>query len=117
MFSDGREVAEYQGAYKVSHGLLERLGQGGSSTLQSARMDLRGLGVGRQWLVCSNHRIHDVSFSLVGLRQVVNNAPNMLRCRVPIQYPDHIPWPQRTAHQLGATHFARDGTLYANAPG
>jgi len=49
VFLMGEEVAEYQGAYKVSHGCLSALGQGESSILLSARTGLQVLASAQRW--------------------------------------------------------------------
>ena len=52
VFLMGEEVAEYQGAYKVSQDCSSVLGPNASSTRRSARTDLPGWESARQWSAC-----------------------------------------------------------------
>jgi len=52
VFLMGEEVAEYQGAYKVSHGLLQRFGPRRIIDTPISENGFAGLGVARQWSGC-----------------------------------------------------------------
>ena len=119
VFLMGEEVAEYNGAYKVSQGLLERFGPKRIIDTPISENGFAGMGVGAA--MCGLRPIIEFmtfSFSLVAFDQVVNNAPNMLtmsggQFNIPITFRG----PNGPAHQLGATHSHATECLYANVPG
>ena len=119
VFLMGEEVAEYNGAYKVSQGLLERFGAKRIIDTPISENSFAGLGVGAA--MCGLRPIIEFmtfSFSFVAFDQVVNNAPNMLtmsggQFNIPITFRG----PNGPAHQLGATHSHATECLYANVPG
>src|ERR1051326_5722248 len=119
VFLMGEEVAEYQGAYKVSHGLLERFGPRRIIDTPISENGFAGLGVGAAMVgLRPIIEFMTFSFSLVAFDQVVNNAPNMLtmsggQFNIPITFRG----PNGPAHQLGATHSHATECLYANVPG
>src|SRR5204862_6628438 len=82
VFLMGEEVAEYNGAYKVSQGLLERFGPKGIIDTPISENGFAGLGVGAA-MVGLRPIIEFMTFSvsLVAFDQVVDNAPNMLTMR------------------------------------
>jgi pyruvate dehydrogenase E1 component beta subunit len=119
VFLMGEEVAEYNGAYKVSQGLLERFGAKRIIDTPISENGFAGMGVGAA--MCGLRPIIEFmtfSFSFVAFDQVVNNAPNMLtmsggQFNIPITFRG----PNGPAHQLGATHSHATECLYANVPG
>ncbi|HEY3148487.1 MAG TPA: biotin/lipoyl-containing protein, partial [Dongiaceae bacterium] len=77
VFLMGEEVAEYQGAYKVSHGLLQRFGPRRIIDTPISENGFAGLGVGAAMVgLRPIIEFMTFSFSLVAFDQVVNNAPN-----------------------------------------
>ncbi|MEY2540723.1 MAG: pyruvate dehydrogenase component beta subunit, partial [Verrucomicrobiota bacterium] len=119
VFLMGEEVAEYNGAYKVSQGLLDRFGPRRIIDTPISENGFAGLGVGAAMVgLRPIIEFMTFSFSLVAFDQVVNNAPNMLtmsggQFNIPITFRG----PNGPAHQLGATHSHATECLYANAPG
>jgi pyruvate dehydrogenase E1 component beta subunit len=119
VFLMGEEVAEYNGAYKVSQGLLERFGPRRIIDTPISENGFAGLGVGAAMVgLRPIIEFMTFSFSLVAFDQVVNNAPNMLtmsggQFNIPITFRG----PNGPAHQLGATHSHATECLYANVPG
>jgi pyruvate dehydrogenase E1 component beta subunit len=119
VFLMGEEVAEYNGAYKVSQGLLERFGPKRIIDTPISENGFAGLGVGAAMVgLRPIIEFMTFSFSLVAFDQVVNNAPNMLtmsggQFNIPITFRG----PNGPAHQLGATHSHATECLYANVPG
>ena len=115
----GEEVAEYNGAYKVSQGLLEKFGPMRIIDTPISENGFAGLGVGAAMVgLRPIIEFMTFSFSLVAFDQVVNNAPNMLtmsggQFNIPITFRG----PNGPAHQLGATHSHATECLYANFPG
>ena len=119
VFLIGEEVAEYNGAYKVSQGLLERFGPKRIIDTPISENGFAGLGVGAAMVgLRPIIEFMTFSFSFVAFDQVVNNAPNMLtmsggQFNIPITFRG----PNGPAHQLGATHSHATECLYANVPG
>ena len=119
VFLMGEEVAEYNGAYKVSQGLLDRFGSGRIIDTPISENGFAGMGVGAAMVgLRPIIEFMTFSFSLVAFDQVVNNAPNMLtmsggQFNIPITFRG----PNGPAHQLGATHSHATECLYANVPG
>lgn len=119
VFLMGEEVAEYNGAYKVSQGLLERFGANRIIDTPISENGFAGMGVGAAMVgLRPIIEFMTFSFSLVAFDQVVNNAPNMLtmsggQFNIPITFRG----PNGPAHQLGATHSHATECLYANVPG
>ena len=118
-FLMGEEVAEYNGAYKISQGLLERFGPKRVIDAPIAEAGFAGLGVGAAMAgLRPIIEFMTFSFSLVAFDQIVNNAPNMLtmsggQFTVPVTFRG----PNGPAHQLGATHSHATENFYANVPG
>src|SRR5881396_2614141 len=106
VFLMGEEVAEYQGAYKVSAGLLQRFGPGRIIDTPISENGFAGLGIGAAMVgLRPIIEFMTFSFSLVAFDQVVNNAPNMFlmsggQFNIPITFRG----PNGPAHQLAATH-------------
>ncbi len=119
VFLLGEEVAEYNGAYKVSQGLLERFGANRIIDTPISENGFAGMGIGAAMVgLRPIVEFMTFSFSLVAFDQVVNNAPNMLtmsggQFNIPITFRG----PNGPAHQLGATHSHATECLYANFPG
>src|SRR5947207_15468185 len=74
----GEEVAEYQGAYKVSSGLLQRFGPKRIIDTPISENGFAGIGIGAAMVgLRPIIEFMTFSFSLVAIDQVVNNAANM----------------------------------------
>jgi pyruvate dehydrogenase E1 component beta subunit len=119
VFLMGEEVAQYNGAYKVSQGLLDRFGAKRIIDTPISENGFAGMGIGAAMVgLRPIVEFMTFSFSLVAFDQVVNNAPNMLtmsggQFNVPITFRG----PNGPAHQIGATHMHATESLYANFPG
>ena len=119
VFLMGEEVAEYNGAYKVSQGLLDQFGPTRIIDTPISENGFAGLGIGAAMVgLRPIVEFMTFSFSLVAFDQIVNNAPNMLtmsggQFNIPIVFRG----PNGPAHQLGATHSHATECLYANVPG
>src|SRR5436305_7806121 len=119
VFLIGEEVAQYQGAYKVSEGMLERFGPRRVVDTPISEAGFSGLGVGAA-MVGLRPIIEYMSwsFTLVCLDQLVNNAANIRymsggQVKIPITFRGG----NGIAHQLGATHSHRMESVYARIPG
>jgi pyruvate dehydrogenase E1 component beta subunit len=119
VFLMGEEVGEYQGAYKVSKGMLDRFGPRRVIDTPISEAGFLGLGIGAA--MCGLRPICELmswSFSFVAFDQLVNNAANVRymsggQFKVPIVFRGG----NGIAHQLGATHSHRVDALYARVPG
>jgi pyruvate dehydrogenase E1 component beta subunit len=119
VFLMGEEVAEYNGAYKVSEGMLAKFGPKRVIDSPISEAAFTGLGVGAA-LMGMRPVIEYMSwsFTFVCVDQIVNNAANVkymsggqYKCPVVFRGGNGI------AHQLGATHSHRMETVYARIPG
>ena len=119
VFLMGEEVAEYNGAYKVSQGLLDRFGPRRIIDTPISENGFAGLGVGAAMVgLRPIIEFMTFSFSLVAFDQVVNNAPNIrMMSGGQFSIPITFRGPNGPAHQLGATHSHATECLFANVPG
>src|SRR5947199_7311372 len=119
VFLMGEEVAQYQGAYKVSEGMLAKFGPERVRDTPISEAGFSGLGIGAA--MCGLRPIVEFmswSFSLVAFDQLYNNAANVRymsggQFKVPIVFRGG----NGIAHQLGATHSHRMEAVYARVPG
>lgn len=119
VFLMGEEVAEYNGAYKVSQGMLDEFGAKRIIDTPIAELGFAGIGVG-----AAMNGLRPIiefmtfNFSLVAIDQVVNAAAKMLsmsggQFNVPIVFRG----PSGSAGTLGAQHSQVFESWYANVPG
>ncbi len=119
VFLMGEEVAQYNGAYKVSEGMLDRFGPRRIFDTPISESGFSGLGVGAAMVgLRPIIEFMSWSFTLVCLDQIVNNAANVRymsggKLKVPIVFRGG----NGIAHQLGATHSHRVESIYARIPG
>src|SRR6266704_3873247 len=119
VFLMGEEVAQYNGAYKVSEGMLEKFGPKRVIDTPISEAGFSGLGVGAAMVgLRPIVEFMSWSFTLVCLDQIVNNAANVRymsggQFKVPIVFRGG----NGIAHQLGATHSHRMESVYARVPG
>src|SRR6201981_608301 len=119
VFLIGEEVAQYNGAYKVSQGMLDEFGPRRVIDTPIAELGFAGIGVG-----AAMNGLRPViefmtfNFSLVAIDQVINSAAKMMsmsggQFTVPIVFRG----PTASAGQLGAQHSQAFENWYANCPG
>ena len=115
----GEEVAEYNGAYKASKGMLDEFGSERVLDTPISEAGFAGVGVGST-MVGSRPIIEFMTFNfaLVGIDQIINNAAK-IRQMSGGQFPIPIVFrgPTSTAGQLGATHSQAFDNWFANCPG
>jgi pyruvate dehydrogenase E1 component beta subunit len=115
----GEEVAEYNGAYKVSQGMLDEFGKDRIIDTPIAELGFAGIGVG-----AAMNGLRPIiefmtfNFSLVAIDQVINSAAKMYQMsggqyNVPMVFRG----PTASAGQLGAQHSQAFDSWYANTPG
>jgi pyruvate dehydrogenase E1 component beta subunit len=115
----GEEVAEYNGAYKVSQGMLDEFGPERVIDTPISELGFAGVGVG-----AAMNGIRPIvefmtfNFSLVAIDQVINSAAKMLsmsggQFNVPIVFRG----PTGNAGMLSSQHSQNFENWYANTPG
>lgn len=119
VFLLGEEVAEYNGAYKVSQGMLAEFGAKRVIDTPIAELGFAGIAVG----AAMNGLVPIVefmtfNFSLVAIDQIINSAAKM-NSMTAGQYKCHMVFrgPTGSAGQLGAQHSQNFENWYANTPG
>ena len=115
----GEEVAEYNGAYKASKGMLDEFGDKRVIDTPISEAGFSGIGVGST--MTGNRPIIEYmtfNFALVGIDQIINNAAK-IRQMSGGQFPCPIVFrgPTGSAGQLAATHSQAFESWYANCPG
>src|SRR5216110_1044233 len=119
IFLMGEEVGHYQGAYKVSEGLLARFGEKRVIDTPIAETGFAGVGIGAA-MVGLRPIIEFMTwnFSLTAYDQLVNNAAK-LRYMSNGQFtlPIVFRGPGGAAHALAAQHSQALESLYAHVPG
>ncbi len=115
----GEEVAEYNGAYKVSQGMLDEFGEKRVIDTPIAELGFAGIGVG---IAMNGLRpiveFMTFNFSLVAIDQIINSAAKLYQMsggqfNIPIVFRG----PTGSAGQLGAQHSQAFENWYANCPG
>ena len=119
IFLMGEEVAEYNGAYKASKGMLDEFGERRVIDTPISESGFSGVGVGSTMV--GNRPIIEFmtfNFALVGIDQIINNSAK-IRQMSGGQFPCPIVFrgPTASAGQLGATHSQAFESWYANCPG
>jgi pyruvate dehydrogenase E1 component beta subunit len=115
----GEEVAEYNGAYKASKGMLDEFGEKRVIDTPIAELGFAGIAVGST--MTGNRPIVEFmtfNFSLVGIDQIINNAAKIRQMsggqfKCPIVFRG----PTASAGQLAATHSQAFESWFANCPG
>ncbi len=115
----GEEVAEYNGAYKVSQGLWDKYGSRRVIDTPITEEGFTGVGIGAaaaglrpivEWMT--------LNFSLMAIDQVINNAAKMRhmsggQLRIPVVFRG----PNGPAEYLSSQHSQAFQTYYAHVPG
>jgi len=119
VFLLGEEVAEYNGAYKVSKGMLDKFGPQRVIDTPISEAGFSGLGIGAAMAgLRPIVEFMSWSFTLVCMDQLMNNAANIRymsggQLKIPITFRGG----NGIAHQLGATHSHRMESVYSRVPG
>ncbi len=119
VFLMGEEVAVYQGAYKVSRGLLEQFGEQRVVDTPITELGFAGVGIGAAMTgLRPVIEFMTFNFALLALDQIVNSAAKMLYMsdgQIPI--PIVFRGPGGAALQLAAQHSQAFESWYAHIPG
>jgi pyruvate dehydrogenase E1 component beta subunit len=119
VFLMGEEVAEYNGAYKVSQGMLDEFGPERVIDTPIAELGFGGIGVGAAMNgVRPIIEFMTFNFSLVAIDQIINSAAKMMsmsggQFNVPIVFRG----PTGNAGMLSSQHSQNFENWFANCPG
>lgn len=119
VFLMGEEVAEYDGAYKVSEGMLKQFGEKRIVDTPISENGFAGLGIGAAMMgLRPIIEFMTWNFSFVAFDQIISNAAKIRymsggQIKIPIVFRGG----NGAAGQLGATHSNSVEPLYANVPG
>ncbi len=119
VFLMGEEVAEYNGAYKASEGMLEEFGEKRVIDTPIAELGFAGIGVG-----AAMNGLRPIvefmtwNFAILAMDQIVNSSAKMLQMSGG-QYGSPIVFrgPNGQAGQLAATHSQSFESIYGHVPG
>ena len=119
IFLMGEEVAEYNGAYKASKGMLDEFGSKRVIDTPIAELGFAGISTG-----AAMNGLRPIvefmtfNFSMVAIDQIINNAAKMKQMSGgQINVPIVFRGPTASAGQLAATHSQAFESWYANCPG
>lgn len=115
----GEEIAEYNGAYKVTLGMSEEFGEDRVIDTPISELGFAGIGVGAA--MNGQRPIVEFmtwNFAILAMDQIINNAAKMKymsggQFNIPITFRG----PNAQAGQLGATHSQAFESIYAHIPG
>jgi len=119
VFLMGEEVGHYQGAYKVSQGLLDKYGERRIIDTPITELSFAGVGVGAAMVgLRPVIEMMTFNFCILAMDQIVNNAAKMRfmsggAYTVPITFRG----PNGAAHMLSAQHSQATESWYTNIPG
>ncbi|BDD03213.1 pyruvate dehydrogenase complex E1 component subunit beta [Aureibacter tunicatorum] len=119
IFIMGEEVAQYNGAYKVTQGMLDEFGADRVIDTPIAELGFAGIGVG-----AAMNGLRPIiefmtfNFSLVAIDQIINSAAKMKSMSGgQFEVPMVFRGPTGNAGQLAAQHSQNFENWYANCPG
>ena len=119
VFLMGEDIGVFNGAYKVTAGLLAEFGEKRVRDTPISENTIVGMGVGAAMLgLRPVVELMTINFSLLALDQIVNHASHIRymfggQVKVPLV----VRMPQGAGHQLGPTHSHSWEALYLHVPG
>jgi pyruvate dehydrogenase E1 component beta subunit len=119
VFLMGEDIGVFQGAFKVTAGLLEEFGEKRVRDTPISENTIVGMGVGAAMAgLRPVVELMTINFSLLALDQIVNHAAHIHymfggQARVPLV----VRMPQGAGHQLGPTHSHCLEAMYLQVPG
>lgn len=119
VFIMGEEVGHYEGAYKVTQGLLEKYGEQRVVDTPIAEAGFAGVGIGAAMAgLRPIIEFMTFNFSAVAFDQLLNNAAKLRHLsggqfKIPIVFRG----PNAAAHMLGSTHSQAFESFYCGFPG
>jgi pyruvate dehydrogenase E1 component beta subunit len=119
VFLMGEDIGVFNGAYKVTAGLLDEFGEKRVRDTPISENTIVGMGVGAAMLgLRPVVELMTINFSLLALDQIVNHAAHiryMFGGQVTV--PLVVRMPQGAGHQLGPTHSHSWEAIYLHVPG
>jgi pyruvate/2-oxoglutarate/acetoin dehydrogenase E1 component len=119
VFLMGEDIGVFNGAFKVTAGLLKEFGEKRVRDTPISENTIVGMGVGAAMLgLRPVVELMTINFSLLAMDQIVNHAAHIHymfggQVRVPMV----VRMPQGAGHQLGPTHSHSWEALYLHVPG
>ena len=119
VFLMGEDVGVFQGAFKVSEGLLEEFGEKRVRDTPISENTIVGMGVGAAMAgLRPIVEIMTVNFALLAMDQIINSAAHIQymfggQAKVPLV----VRFPQGGGHQLGPTHSHTMEAIFLHVPG
>src|SRR5688572_6232237 len=119
VFLMGEDVGVFQGAFKVTEGLLEEFGEQRVRDTPISENTIVGMGVGAAMAgLRPIVEIMTVNFALLAMDQIINSAAHIHymfggQARVPLV----VRFPQGGGHQLGPTHSHTMEAMFLQVPG
>src|ERR671931_1141751 len=119
VFIIGEDIGVFQGAFKVTEGLLEEFGEKRVRDTPISENTIVGMGVGAAMTgLRPIVEIMTVNFALLAMDQVINSAAHIHymfggQAKVPMV----VRFPQGGGHQLGPTHSHTFEAMFLHVPG
>jgi pyruvate dehydrogenase E1 component beta subunit len=119
VFLMGEDIGVFNGAYKVTQGLLKEFGEKRVRDTPISENTIVGMGVGAAMVgLRPVVELMTVNFSLLALDQIVNHAAHIrYMFGGQVSVPLVVRMPQGAGHQLGPTHSHSFEALYLHVPG
>jgi pyruvate dehydrogenase E1 component beta subunit len=119
VFLMGEDIGVFQGAFKVTQGLLEQFGEKRVRDTPISENTIVGMGVGAAMTgLRPVVEIMTVNFALLAMDQIINSAAHIHymfggQAKVPLV----VRFPQGGGHQLGPTHSHTMEAMFLHVPG
>src|SRR2546422_5639937 len=119
VFLMGEDIGVFQGAFKVTAGLLEEFGEKRVRDTPISENTIVGAGIGAAMAgLRPVVELMTINFSLLALDQIVNCAASIrYMFGGQVKVPMVIRMPQGAGHQLGPTHSHSLEAIYLHVPG
>ena len=119
VFLMGEDIGVFQGAFKVTQGLLEEFGEKRVRDTPISENTIVGAGIGAAMAgLRPVVELMTINFSLLALDQIVNCAASIrYMFGGQVKVPMVIRMPQGAGHQLGPTHSHSLEAIYLHVPG
>ena len=119
VFLMGEDIGVFQGAFKVTAGLLEEFGEKRVRDTPISENTIVGMGVGAAMVgLRPVVELMTINFSLLAIDQIVNSAASIrYMFGAQVKVPLVIRMPQGAGHQLGPTHSHSLEAWYLHVPG
>ncbi len=115
----GEDIGVFNGAFKVTNGLLKEFGEQRVRDTPISENTIVGMGVGAAMTgLRPVVELMTINFSLLAMDQIVNHAASIhYMFGGQVKVPLVVRMPQGAGHQLGPTHSHSWEALYLHAPG